>query len=232
MQKFVHLVDLVTSFPTNIFLQNLASTQKRTNPVKFAHFAEKSGKGSISNLSTKVTGSGLQPTDRVSVHLGQVSCAASRKSAQLEAIADCAVDHVDQAQRFTLHALSYRHALEESFTVCWKRWDDDRGNARGETTNEPDFSAVVKVADLYIAGPNTYYTRYPTTIPEGVVSGLRAQRARRRAYALRRRSFAAVPAPTPTPTPTPQPASGADACIVGKPCTLTLDGSPWGADTS
>ena len=32
----------------------MASIQKRTSPVKFANFAEKSGKGSISNLSTKV----------------------------------------------------------------------------------------------------------------------------------------------------------------------------------
>ena len=54
MQKHVHLVDLVTSFPTHILLQNLASIQKRTSSVKFAHLAEKSGKGSISNLSTKV----------------------------------------------------------------------------------------------------------------------------------------------------------------------------------
>ena len=53
MQKHVNLVDLVKSFPTNIFLQNLASIQKRTSPVKFAHLAEKSGNGSISNLSTK-----------------------------------------------------------------------------------------------------------------------------------------------------------------------------------
>ena len=56
MQKHVNLVDLVKSFPTNIYLQNLASIQKRTSPVKFAHLAEKSGKGSISNLSTKVSG--------------------------------------------------------------------------------------------------------------------------------------------------------------------------------
>ena len=54
MHKHVNLVDLVKSFPTNIYLQNLASIQKRTSPVKFAHMAEKSGKGSISNLSTKV----------------------------------------------------------------------------------------------------------------------------------------------------------------------------------
>ena len=53
MQKHVNLVDLVKSFPTNSYLQNLASIQRRTSPVKFAHLAEKSGKGSISNLSTK-----------------------------------------------------------------------------------------------------------------------------------------------------------------------------------
>ena len=54
MQKHVNLVDLVKSFPTNIFLQNLASIQKRTSSVKFAHLAEKSMKSSISNLSTRV----------------------------------------------------------------------------------------------------------------------------------------------------------------------------------
>ena len=53
-QKHVNIVDLVKSFPTNIYLQNLASIQKRTSLVKFAHLAEKSGNGSISNLSTKV----------------------------------------------------------------------------------------------------------------------------------------------------------------------------------
>ena len=53
MQKHVNLVDLVKSFPTNILLQNLASIQKRTSPIKFANLAEKSGRGSISNLSTK-----------------------------------------------------------------------------------------------------------------------------------------------------------------------------------
>ena len=54
MQKHVNLVDLVKSFPTNILLQNLASIEKRTSPVKFAHLADKSGKGSMSNLSTKL----------------------------------------------------------------------------------------------------------------------------------------------------------------------------------
>ena len=62
MQKHVNLVDLVKSFPTNIYLQNLASIQKRTSPIKFAHLAEKSANGSVSNLSTKVL------TRRVIVH--------------------------------------------------------------------------------------------------------------------------------------------------------------------
>ncbi len=47
MQKHVNLVDLVKSFPTNIFLQNLASIEQRTSLIKFDHLAEKSGKGSI-----------------------------------------------------------------------------------------------------------------------------------------------------------------------------------------
>ena len=54
VQKHVNIVDLVKSFPTNILLQNLASIQERPSPLKFADLAEKSEKGSISNLSTKV----------------------------------------------------------------------------------------------------------------------------------------------------------------------------------
>ena len=41
-----------------IYLQRSVPIQKRTSPLKFAHFAEKSGKGSISNLSTKVAAAG------------------------------------------------------------------------------------------------------------------------------------------------------------------------------
>ena len=58
MQKHVNLVDLVTSFPTHIFLQNLASIQKRTSPRKFDTLAEKSDEGSTSNLSTKARSGG------------------------------------------------------------------------------------------------------------------------------------------------------------------------------
>ena len=35
VQKHVNLVDLVKSFPTHIYLQNLASIQPRTSPLKF-----------------------------------------------------------------------------------------------------------------------------------------------------------------------------------------------------
>ena len=49
----MHCVDLGESFPTNILLQNLASIQQRTSPLKFDHLAEKSEQGSVSNLSTK-----------------------------------------------------------------------------------------------------------------------------------------------------------------------------------
>ena len=59
MQKHVNLVDLVKSFPTNIFLQNLASIQQRTSLIKFDYLDEKPEEGSISNLSTKAW------TDRV-----------------------------------------------------------------------------------------------------------------------------------------------------------------------
>ena len=61
MQRHVNLVDFVKSFPTSIFLQNLASIQKRKSPIKFAHLAEKSEKGSISNLSTKALAAPLVP---------------------------------------------------------------------------------------------------------------------------------------------------------------------------
>ena len=34
MQKHVNLVDLVKTFPTNIYFQNLASIQPRTSPIR------------------------------------------------------------------------------------------------------------------------------------------------------------------------------------------------------
>ena len=61
MQRHVNLVDLVKSFPTHLLLQNLASIQKRTSPIMFAHLAEKSENGSISNLSTKALRGAARP---------------------------------------------------------------------------------------------------------------------------------------------------------------------------
>ena len=74
MQKHVNLVDLVKSFPTNIYLQNLASIQKRTSPIKFAHLAEKSEKGSISNLSTRERRSLLAAATNSLVLARKVAC--------------------------------------------------------------------------------------------------------------------------------------------------------------
>ena len=42
----------------------LASIQKRTSPIKFDHLAEKSDKGSMSNLSTKPATSPAAPSRR------------------------------------------------------------------------------------------------------------------------------------------------------------------------
>ena len=73
MQKHVNLVDLVKSFPTNIFLQNLASIQPRTSPIEFAHLAEKSENGSISNLSTKAEAAeATEPTSPGGSPLGRL----------------------------------------------------------------------------------------------------------------------------------------------------------------
>ncbi len=65
--KGVHCVNLGGSFQTHILLQKLASIKKRTSPIKFDHLAEKSGKGSISNISTKdLPALPLQPLKKIS----------------------------------------------------------------------------------------------------------------------------------------------------------------------
>ena len=84
MQKHVNLVDLVKSFPTNIYLQNLASIQKRTSPVKFAHLAEKSGTGSISNLSTKVAAADYALADALQKRLRQRKLQAGDRAAKVK----------------------------------------------------------------------------------------------------------------------------------------------------
>ena len=52
--KGVHCVDLGESFPTHIFLQNLASIKPRTSPVKFASFSADSegSRGGVSQPPT------------------------------------------------------------------------------------------------------------------------------------------------------------------------------------
>ena len=65
MQKHVNIVDLVKSFPTNIFLQDLASIQKRTSSIKFDHLAEKSEHCSVWNLPTKLAAALPQQQVRV-----------------------------------------------------------------------------------------------------------------------------------------------------------------------
>ena len=79
MQKHGNLVDLVKSFPANIYLQNLASIQERTSPVEFAHLAEKSENGSISNLSTKIPPPGPRRVPGPSVPAWRPSAPANSK---------------------------------------------------------------------------------------------------------------------------------------------------------
>ena len=81
VQKHVNLVDLVKSFPTNIFSQNLASIQQRTSFIEFDHLAEKSENGSISNLSTTYVRSTPWPSEtRYVTQTGRRSHSVWRKS--------------------------------------------------------------------------------------------------------------------------------------------------------
>ena len=80
MQKQVNHVDPVKSFPTNIFLQNLASIQKRTSPIKFDHLADKSEKASISNLSTEVSST---EADGLNASILEMEATEQREAAEL-----------------------------------------------------------------------------------------------------------------------------------------------------
>ena len=55
VQRIANLVDLEKPCKMTIWLLSWLSIQPRTSPLKFDHFVVKSEKGSISNLSTKVT---------------------------------------------------------------------------------------------------------------------------------------------------------------------------------
>ena len=52
-----------------IWVQKSASMQKRTSPLKFAHLAEKSEEGSISNLSTTVANAGADAGADAGAHI-------------------------------------------------------------------------------------------------------------------------------------------------------------------
>ena len=54
MQRIANLVVLEKCCKMRIWVQKSASMQKRTSPLKFGDFAEKSVLNSVSNLSTKV----------------------------------------------------------------------------------------------------------------------------------------------------------------------------------
>ena len=58
MQKHVNRVDLVKSFPTHILLQNLASIQPRTSPVKFARSSGEPGSAASSRAAARPAASG------------------------------------------------------------------------------------------------------------------------------------------------------------------------------
>ena len=108
MQKHVNLVDLVKSFPTNIFLQNLASIQKRTSPIKFAHLAEESENGSISNLSTKVQARDIGQTvalydEHVGRLLGTVDDASSPRRDSRELIRDYFDHFIGNHEKLVAH---------------------------------------------------------------------------------------------------------------------------------
>ena len=54
VQRNANLVDLEKCCKLRLLSISEVSIQKRTSPLKFAHLAEKSENGSVSNLSTKV----------------------------------------------------------------------------------------------------------------------------------------------------------------------------------
>ena len=88
MQKHVNFVDVVKrSFPTNIFLQNLASIQQRTSLTKFDHLDEKSEEGHASTPRAQRSRELLQNTSlRQAIDAYAVARpAVARREQQLEA---------------------------------------------------------------------------------------------------------------------------------------------------
>ena len=56
--KGVHCVDLGESFPTSIYLQNLASIQPRTSPKKFASSSSRKFELKLSNFKALICSPG------------------------------------------------------------------------------------------------------------------------------------------------------------------------------
>ena len=78
MQKHVNLVDLVKSFPTNIYLQNLASIQPRTSLSKFARDQQK-----VDMLQRKYMQKNVEK-QKYRAHGVHRSCAAASVSSRYE----------------------------------------------------------------------------------------------------------------------------------------------------
>ena len=106
----------------SIWLQKSASIQKRTSHVKFAHLAEKSEKGSISNLSTKVAAAagdsaedptrgahaiaaGVHILSMAAFYVAMLSVVAACVSWTLPTTLACAV--YLSAQYFVIHAYNF-----------------------------------------------------------------------------------------------------------------------------
>ena len=115
MQKHVNLVDLVKSFPTNIFLQNLASIQKRTSPIEFAHLAEKSENGSTSNLSTKVEKASHERSR-------QAKHSTVQKQSRVDALEARVKELEEQLQQgeLKLERVKKLHARDKADAQCWR----------------------------------------------------------------------------------------------------------------
>ena len=147
MQKHVNLVDLVKSFPTNIYLKYLASIQKRTSPVKFGHLAEKSGKGSISNLSTKVQIAGQGNSAEAAI-TGQQNARTEEKDEANKALGG----EVDQVTAVWNEIQKIRSALRNAQDEAGKRWTERRDIAMDQI--EHDRRSVTRKSAVVTAEAN------------------------------------------------------------------------------
>ena len=73
----MHCRDLGKSFPTHIFVQNLASIQPRTNPVKFARSRTTAG---FVRAAARSAADAPRASTGASTHAGRGPCAGLRRS--------------------------------------------------------------------------------------------------------------------------------------------------------